>query len=86
MRCDKKNFIIIPLIIFLLGVKSFITVIGITGAFAGSLDGILIVLMYWKAKKKGKRMPEFKLGKIRWVGMALIILFILGIIYQAFNL
>ncbi|MFH1376282.1 MAG: aromatic amino acid transport family protein [Candidatus Woesearchaeota archaeon] len=76
----------VPLIIFLLGVKSFIQVIGLTGAFVGGIDGILIVLMYWRARKLGKRQPEYKLGKMHLVGIFIIILFILGIIYQLFNL
>ena len=42
----------IPLIAFLFGLKSFINVIGLTGVFAGGLEGVLIVLMLWKSKKK----------------------------------
>ena len=76
----------IPLIIFLSGVKSFITVIGITGAFAVGIKGILIVLIYWKARKKGNRIPEFKLGKKTLIGWLMILVFILGMIYQANNI
>jgi tyrosine-specific transport protein len=76
----------IPLIMFLVGIKSFIKVIGITGAIAGSLDGVLIVLMFWAAKKKGGRIPEYNLGKKKILGWILILLFVLGFIYTLVNL
>lgn len=78
--------VIIPFIIFLLGLTTFIKVIGITGAIAGGIDGILIVLMFWKARKKQYRVPEYKLGKKHIIGFLLMLMFILGIIYQIYNL
>jgi len=75
---------IIPFIIFLLGVKSFIKVIGFTGVFAGGLEGILIVLMLWKAKKKSERKPEYSLRYVKIIGAVLITIFILGVLKQFF--
>ncbi|MBT4334343.1 GerAB/ArcD/ProY family transporter [archaeon] len=73
---------VVPLLIFLVGAKSFIKVIGITGAVAGGIDGILIVLMFWQARKKKLRIPEYKLGKRTVMGFVIITMFALGIIYQ----
>ncbi len=73
---------LLPLIVVFLGITSFIKVIGITGAIAGGLEGILIILMYWKAKKKWNRSPEYSLPTWTWLGYFIIILFSLGIIYQ----
>jgi tyrosine-specific transport protein len=78
--------VFVPLIIFLVGAKSFIKVIGITGAFAGGMDGILIVLMFWRARKLGQRQPEYKLGKKHVIGLFLILVFIIGIVNQFFQL
>jgi tyrosine-specific transport protein len=78
--------VFVPLIIFLIGAKSFIKVIGLTGAFAGGIDGILIVLMFWRARKIGERQPEYKLGKKHLIGILLILIFIMGIINQIFEL
>src|SRR3989344_332548 len=72
----------IPMIAFLIGFKSFINVIGLTGIFAGGLEGILIVLMLWKAKKKCDRKPEYSLPLSKLIGIILIIIFVLGIINQ----
>jgi len=74
--------VFIPLIGFLFGFKSFIQVIGMTGVFAGGLEGILVVLMLWKAKEKGERKPEYSLNYTKLIGVILIIVFILGIINQ----
>jgi tyrosine-specific transport protein len=72
----------IPLIVFLVGMKSFATVLSIGGAFGAGITGILIVLMFWKARKHGNRVPEYKLGKKFFMGVLIIVLLILGIIYQ----
>ena len=78
--------VFIPLLIFLAGATSFIKVIGITGALAGGIDGALIVLMFWKAKKMGGRIPEYNLGKQKLLGLILMLVFVLGFIYQLLEL
>lgn len=60
-----------PLILFLMGVKSFIAVIGIVGGVMLAVDGILILLMYQKIN------PEKK-----WIVYPLILVFLGGIIYS----
>jgi len=74
--------VLIPLIGFLMGFKSFIQIVGLTGVFAGGLEGFLVVLMLWKAKEKGERKPEYSLNYSKIIGVILIIVFILGIINQ----
>ena len=71
-----------PLIIALSGITSFIVVIGFTGAVAGGVDGILIMLAYWKAKKHGDRKPEYTVTISRMLTSLLILMFSIGIIYQ----
>src|SRR3989344_1100507 len=75
----------LPLAILLFDLATFITVLGLTGAISGGLDGIMIILMYWKAKKIGRRKPEYSLGKHRVLGTALIIMLALGIVYELFS-
>jgi amino acid permease len=72
----------LPLIVALLNLTSFIAILGITGAIAGGLDGILITLMYWKAKRKGDRKPEYQLKPHYILGTVLIMMFIIGIGFQ----
>lgn len=76
----------VPLGLFLAGIKSFIATIGVTGSIAGGIEGILIITMFWKAKKLGKRKPEYTLNKTKIVGTLLITVFVLGIIYTIYNL
>jgi len=75
----------IPLIIYLLGVKSFIRTIDFIGATVGGLTGILIVLMYWRAKKLGDRKPEFNLPKFKIIGSIIILMFAVGMVYAIYN-
>jgi amino acid permease len=75
----------IPLALFIAGARSFIQVIGITGAVAGGLEGIMIVLIAKNAKKrKGKefKKPEYQIG-LSWIfAIIIILLFTAGILYQ----
>ena len=43
--------IIVPLMIFLLGARSFIAVVGLTGGILGSVIGLLVLYTYIKAKR-----------------------------------
>jgi tyrosine-specific transport protein len=75
---------LLPLIITLFNLTTFIVVLAVTGALAGGLEGILIILMYWKSKFMGDRKPEYSLGMMKILGYALIVLFSAGVIYQLF--
>ncbi len=77
--------VFMPLFLFLIGVKSFVGVLGISGALAGGLDGILIALMWRKAKRHGDRKPEYSV-KFKWAPWLLIIIFTGGIIYTLVDL
>lgn len=76
----------LPLLITILNLTSFITLLGIVGAFTGGINGIVVVLMYWKAKKKGDRKPEYSLPKHLVLGSILVLMFLLGIVYEVFYL
>lgn len=62
--------------------NAFFKVIDVTGALSGSLMGILIVLMLWKAKKLGDRKPEYSIHENRIIGFLLILMFLAGIVYE----
>jgi len=69
--------IVAPLLLFLAGFQDFIAVIGLVGVFIGVVEGILIVLIFQKAKQKGDRKPEYTIRVPR------IILFVLATILIA---
>lgn len=68
------------LILFLLGTKSFIQVLGITGAVSGGLNGILIIKIFEKAKRAGKRKPAYFLKIPKILLSILFLIFLIGII------
>ena len=74
----------IPFLIGIAGITSFIQALAITGGIAGGIEGILIILMFWKAKKLGDRKPEYTINLPKILGVALMIMFALGILYQFF--
>lgn len=75
-----------PLAIVLMGITTFIQAIGLSGALAGGLGGILTVLIYHKARKHGERKPEFSLN-VHWLFSAVLVaLFAGGILYTLVTL
>lgn len=71
----------LPIMAFLLGIKQFIPLLAITGAVAGGIEGIMIVLMHSRAKKLGSRKPEFSIGNNSIISVLLVLMFVAGIIY-----
>jgi len=72
----------VPLILYWLGINDFIYVIGLVGALAVGAEGIMTILIYWRAKKLGLRQPEYSLKISRLVLGGLTLIFLLGVVYQ----
>lgn len=72
---------IIALIIIILKIdNAFYNVLNIIGSFIYPLSGIMFVLIFWKAKKKGDRKPEYSLKFSKTLGTIIILLFLAGFI------
>ncbi len=74
--------VLVPLILFLLGMRSFITVISFAGGVLSGVQGIILILTYYQAKKKGDRQPEFNFSLPKLAAYFIYFLFVFGIIYQ----
>jgi len=72
----------IPLIVVLFNLTSFLTVLAITGAIAGGLEAVMVMLMYWRAKKLGDRKPEYTMPNFYVLGGIILVMFLIGSIYQ----
>ena len=79
----STSFLIFLIMYFFMEKEIFFRTIGITGGIAASLESILIVLMYGKAKISGDRKPEYeiRIGNSKLLSVFLIIIFIIGMIY-----
>ena len=73
---------LIPLAIFLAGAQNFVQILGISGSILGGFQGILLIMMYYRAKKMGDRQPEFKFKLSRPMAWFLYLIFGLGVIYS----
>jgi len=76
----------IPIILVLIGVKSFIKTIGLAGALSGGLTAILVTFMFYRAKNVGERKPEYEIKKNIVLTALIIIVFILGMAIELWNL
>jgi tyrosine-specific transport protein len=74
----------IPLLLFGLGVHNFITIIILTGALLGAIEGSAVVLIHRKAKKSGSRITDYNLKIPSILSYAIILVFIVGFILTLF--
>lgn len=74
--------IFVPLALFLLGLREFIEIIGVTGAVFGALIGSVIVLLFMHARKHGKKKPYITLHIPDALSWAIIAAFVFGGIYE----
>jgi len=74
----------LPLFLFLIGLRQFIQVIGFVGTILGMIEGVVILLIFKKAKKLGNREPEYSVKTPSFLIYFLMVIFILGAISQIF--
>ncbi len=72
----------VPFVIFLVGLRNFIEVIGLVGAIAGGLSGILIIGLHESVKKRKELSPIYNISVPSFIQWGLIVLFSLGIVYE----
>lgn len=75
-----------PLILFLIfwkfNLAGFSQIIGFTGAILGVLIGVMVLLMVKRARKFGKRKPEYVVKLPAWVIWVLIVFLVAGLVFQ----
>jgi len=69
-----------PLILYALGWRDFIQIIGFAGALGFGLEGFEYIFTYWKARRHGSRHPEYVINKYLAVFMSiyLIVVFLVS--------
>lgn len=73
------------LALFLLGTRNFLAILELAGAIACGLSGLLVVWLYFEAKKSGNRPPTYSLSIPNFVLLILAIVFILGLFSPLFT-
>lgn len=77
----------IPLVVFVLGARDFIKTIDFLGAIFGGLNAIVIVAIYWQAKKKGDLPARgFQLSHTTLLSVLIVIVFVVGAILTILGL
>ncbi|MFH1789995.1 MAG: aromatic amino acid transport family protein [bacterium] len=77
----------VPLVIFLLGLKQFILAINIVGGVFISLEMLMVILIYWRAKHLGDLRPsQYHLHHVLLLAVLLVIALALGAVYSIFKL
>ncbi len=69
-----------PIVIYLLGFNNFIELITIVGGIVAGIDGLLITMIWLKAKKRGKLKPIYSIPKNWFMIIIVIVIFSIAII------
>ena len=75
----------LPIILFLIGFRSFISVLGFVGTIVGVIEGMVIILIFKKAKKLGNRQPEYSLSVPSPLLYLLMAILVFGALSQFIN-
>jgi len=76
----------IPFALYLLGMKNFIQVISITGAFALGIEGIVILILSLKTKQECAKRAAYSFNFPNFGKIFLILLLVTGVIFQIINM
>ncbi len=71
-----------PLVLFFISNTGFVRVLNIVGGVIGGLISIFSIFLFWRARKKGNRTPEYSLGKKWAVGTLLVLMYTVGMWYS----
>jgi len=77
----------VPLVVFLCGMRNFIAAIDIVGGVFVSLEMLVLVLIYWRAKKLGHlKSSKYKLHNVWLIMIPLVIALTVGAVYSVVKL
>lgn len=73
---------LIPSALYFLGFSDFIKIFSVTGAVLGGCEGLLLLAIWSRARKKGQRTPEYSVGLKKIFVFVLSVAFLAGIVYE----
>ncbi len=81
-RTSRLLAAVVPYILFLLGFRDFIQVVNFAGSITGGLLGILIILIFHRAKTRGDKKPAYEIHIGHAASSMMILVYLLGMIYE----
>ncbi|MBU0706782.1 hypothetical protein KKG41_00210 [Patescibacteria group bacterium] len=73
-----------PFLVVVLHLASFVSTISLVGGVMGGFDGIIVLLMWRKARNMGDRQPECKINIPFWIQVFMLLVFSIGIVYELY--
>lgn len=76
--------LIVPLCLFLAGARDFIEIISLMGVFIVGIEGVLMIKLFYAARRKGKKRVSYRLPFSRWMPYVLLGVLILGVVLELY--
>jgi len=77
---------LLPPVVISVMLKSFSTIIALTGAITGGLTGAMVMMMYQNAKKYGDRKPEYFIRNNIIIEVLLLIIFVAALFIEILSI
>ncbi len=77
----------VPLSLFFVGFNNFFALINLSGAVAGGLESMLLLIIYWRLRhlRKTGRTPEYRLDQYLFIIVILFLMFMSGLVYSLYE-
>ena len=85
-RVSVLIVVFLPILLFAMGLRDFILILGVVGAAVGALEGIVITLAFRRAKNMGDRKPEYSLRIPGYIFFIVGGVVCIGFIFEVFEL
>ncbi len=72
----------VPLALFFYGHRDFIGLLSFSGAVLGGLEGLLLILIWRRARRRSARTPEYALQLGTGLQLILALVFLAGLVYE----
>jgi tyrosine-specific transport protein len=74
--------VLVPLSLYFFGFSDFIKIFSVAGAILGGCEALLLLAIWSKARRKGRRVPEYSVNLERIFVFILSAAFLAGIVYE----
>jgi len=74
----------VPVILFIIGLKDFINVISLTGAIMIGIEGVVILLIYLRFKKKERKVTPQKYSLLKYAVGLIVTVLLIGVVLEVF--
>lgn len=76
--------LVLPLLLYLIGLRDFIQIISLLGVFLGGAEGILIIALLRQARLRGLKRVSYRTLLPKWLPYVIVVVFLMGFFLETY--